>query len=85
MKEIIVLLEVGKIYFFILEYFDGGFGSYIQLGWDINENINIFRVVEVVWEVDVVIIVVGMYENENWDCMDFDLSELQEVFIWVVF
>ncbi len=84
MKETTVQLEAGKTYPFILEYFDGGFGSYIQLGWDINENINIPRAVEAAREADAVIIVAGMYENENWDRTDLDLSEPQEALIRAV-
>ena len=74
LKETVAQLEKGKTYAFTLEYFDGGFGNYIQLGWDLDEKINIPRAVEASREADAVIIVAGMYENENWDRTDLDLS-----------
>jgi beta-glucosidase len=84
MRAVTVQLEEGKTYPFTLEYFDGGFGSYTQLGWDIDENINIPKAVEAAREADVVIIVAGMYENENWDRTDLDLSKPQEALIRAV-
>ncbi|MCR9099936.1 MAG: glycoside hydrolase family 3 C-terminal domain-containing protein [bacterium] len=81
MKEATVQLETGKTYPFTLEYFDGGFGSYIQLGWDVDEEINIPKAIEAAGEADVVIIVAGMYENENWDRTNLDLSGPQEALI----
>ncbi|MEQ8705925.1 MAG: glycoside hydrolase family 3 C-terminal domain-containing protein [Phaeodactylibacter sp.] len=81
MKEAVVELEQGKTYPFTLEYFDGGFSSYVQLGWDINEAINIPKAVEAAMDADAVVVVAGMYENENWDRTSLDLSVPQEELI----
>lgn len=81
MKEAVVELEQGRSYNFTLEYFDGGFGTYIQLGWDIDESINISKAIAAAQKADAIVVVAGMYENENWDRTDLDLSEPQEALI----
>ena len=81
MKEATVSLKKGQTYPFTLEYFDGGFGTYVQLGWDVDEYANIPKAVEAAKDADAIVVVAGMYENENWDRTDLDLSAPQEELI----
>ena len=81
LAEAEVILEKGKIYDFKMEYFDNGFWAYAQLGWNIDVEENIPKATELAKESDVIIAVVGMYENENWDRADLDLAEEQEALI----
>ncbi len=64
-----------------MEYFDNGFWAYAQLGWNINVEENIPKAIQLAKESDVIIAVVGMYENENWDRADLDLAKEQETMI----
>lgn len=81
LAETEVILEKGKIYDFKMEYFDNGFWAYAQLGWNINVEENIPKAIQLAKASDVIIVVVGMYENENWDRADLDLAEEQEALI----
>jgi beta-glucosidase len=81
LAEAEVDLEKGKIYDLKMEYFDNGFRAYAQLGWNIDVGENIPKAVQLAEESDVIIVVVGMYENENWDRADLDLAEEQECMI----
>ncbi len=78
LAEAAVALEKGKVYDFKMEYFDNGFAAYAQLGWNVDVQENIPKAIEAARESDVIIAVVGMYENENWDRADLDLAEEQE-------
>lgn len=81
LAEAEVVLEKGRAYDLRMEYYDGGFNAHAQLGWDIDVRENIPRAVAAAKASDVVIAVVGMYENENWDRADLDLAEEQEELI----
>jgi len=81
LAEAEVLLEKGKVYQFRMEYFDNGFWAYAQLGWDIDIKENIHKAIKIAKKSDVIVAVVGMYENENWDRADLDLAEEQEILI----
>jgi beta-glucosidase len=70
-----------RIYDFKMEYFDGGFNAYAQLGWNINLEEDIIYAVEAAEKSDVIIAVMGSYENENWDRADLDLPAEQEKMI----
>lgn len=81
LAEAEVMLEQGKIYEFKMEYFDNAFWAYAQLGWNINVEENIPKAIQLAKQSDVIIAVVGMYENENWDRADLDLAPEQEKLI----
>ena len=76
-----VYLQKDEVYDFKMEYYDDGFAAYAQLGWDVDLEVNIPKAVEVAEESDVIIAVLGMYENENWDRADLDLAKEQESLI----
>ncbi len=81
MAEAAVDLKQDKVYDFKLEYFDNGFAAFAQLGWDINIEENISDAIAAAKKSDVIIAVMGAYENENWDRADLDLPKEQEEMI----
>lgn len=81
LAEAEVDLKNNQIYDLKMEYFDNGFSAYAQLGWNIDPGENIPDAVQAALESDVIIAVVGMYENENWDRADLDLAVEQEKLI----
>jgi len=81
LAEAEVELKNDHVYDLKMEYFDNGFSAYAQLGWDIDPAENIPDAVQAASESDVIIAVVGMYENENWDRADLDLAVEQEKLI----
>jgi len=74
-------LKKDQIYDFRLEYFDNGFEAFVQLGWDIDLEEDIQFAIEAAEKSDVIIAVMGMFENENWDRADLDLAVEQEKMI----
>jgi beta-glucosidase len=81
LAEAEVALEQGQVYEFKMEYYDGEFAAAAQLGWDLDLEVNLPRAMEAAQAADVVIAVVGMYENENVDRTDLDLAPEQEQLI----
>jgi beta-glucosidase len=78
MAEAEVKLEKDTVYDFRMEYFDNGFKAFAQLGWDVDVEEDIPQALQTARTSDVIIAVVGMYENENWDRADLDLAPEQE-------
>jgi beta-glucosidase len=64
-----------------MEYFDDRFKAFAQLGWNLDIEKNIPRAVNAARNSDVIIAVMGMYENENWDRATLDLADEQEKMI----
>lgn len=81
LTEAQVELEKNKIYEFKMEYYDGLFAAFAQLGWNVDIEKNIPKATEIAKNSDVIIAVMGMYENENWDRADLDLASEQEKLI----
>jgi beta-glucosidase len=81
LAETEVQMEKGQVYDFKMEYFDEGFKAYAQLGWNVDLEENIPSAIAAAKKSDVIIAVMGMYENENWDRADLDLAVEQEKMI----
>ena len=77
-------LEKGKDYRVRVEYFDNHFTAAVQLGWDLDPDVNIHKAVDLVRRSDVAVVVVGMRDDENLDRADLDLDESQEHLISAV-
>lgn len=74
-------LEKGKTYDIKVEFVENGGKAYAKLGWDVNVEIDIPAAVEAAKKADVIIAVVGMYDDENGDRAILNLDDAQEKLI----
>lgn len=76
-----LFLEKGKTYRIRAEYKENGSNAYCQLGWDADIFAQIPQAVEQAKKADVIVAVVGMYDDENGDRANLNLDEAQEQLI----
>jgi len=79
-----IQIEKGRTYDIRVEYYEGTYGSYISLGWDVDPYINIPRAVEFAKKSDAAVIVVGSMSSENSDRAVLNLNRPQEELIRAV-
>ena len=76
-----ILLNKNQEYSIRAEYSEKGGASFAHLGWDADEFELIAPAVEAAKKVDVIIAVVGMFDNENGDRSSLELDKVQEKLI----
>ncbi len=84
LEETEIEIEKDRIYDIKVEYFEGTYGSYVSLGWNVDPLINIHRAVEFAKKSDVAVIVVGSMSAENADRAILNLNRPQEELIKAV-
>jgi len=84
LEEAEIQLEEDRTYDIRVEYYEGTYGSYISLGWDVDPYINIPEAVELAKKSDAAVIVVGSMSAENADRAILNLNGPQEELIKAV-
>jgi len=84
LEEAEIQLEEDRTYDIRVEYYEGTYGSYISLGWDVDPYINIPKAVELAKTSDAAVIVVGSMSAENADRAILNLNRPQEELIKAV-
>ena len=76
-----IYLEKGKEYSIKAEYKENGGNAYASLGWNADVFAEIPKAVAAAQKADVIVAVVGMYDDENGDRATLNLDEAQEKLI----
>jgi len=76
-----IYLEKGREYQLRAEYIEKGGSAFAHLGWDADEYKFIAPAVAAARKADVIIVVVGMFDNENGDRATLELDDVQEKLI----
>lgn len=81
LKDTTFTFEKGRTYRLEMEYYDGSANATAHLGWNVDMLAGIPPALEAAKQADAIVIVCGMWEDENGDRADLDLEEPQETLI----